>query len=161
MIEYTDEAISQIAKMADGGMRNAITMLDKCLSYSKNVSLENVLEVLGCEDYTTFFHLLFLLQDKNNSCIKIIEQVYDSGKDLKIFIRDFIKFLLDVMKYQIYGDMKFIKIPPNYKDVLDECSKIQELELLSSINNSIKWDSDPKTIIELEMLIYCGGKDEN
>lgn len=161
MIEYTDEAISQIAKMADGGMRNAITMLDKCLSYSKNITLENVLEVLGCEDYTTFFQLLFYLQDKNKDCIKIIEQVYDSGKDLKIFIRDFIKFLLDVMKYQIYGDMQFIKIPPNYKDELDECSKIQELELMSSINNSIKWDSDPKTIIELEILIYCGGKDEN
>ena len=48
--KYEIEALEYIAKLADGGCRDAITMLDKCLAYSKDLTLDNVVKALGTTD---------------------------------------------------------------------------------------------------------------
>ena len=91
-----DEAISYIAKIADGGMRDAITLLDKCLAYSKELTVENVIQALGTVDYEVFFELTDEINNKRaGGVIKVIELVHAGGKDLKQFIKDYLSFLLD------------------------------------------------------------------
>ena len=52
------EALRYISRISSGGMRDAITLLDKCLSLSHDVTLENVLKTIGGEDYSTFITFL-------------------------------------------------------------------------------------------------------
>lgn len=164
-IERFDGALDYIAKVSNGGMRDAITLLDKCLSLSHDISVENVLKTIGAEDYDTFFNFIFALvkQDKQ-ICIDIIEGVYNSGKDVKQFLKDFSKFILDVEKYLIYNNTDYISIPAtdeNIKD-LEELSEhrdeiFKSMDFIVNLNSQLKWENDTRTLTELSILIYCGG----
>lgn len=156
-------ALEYIAKISNGGMRDAITLLDKCLSLSHDLTLENVLAVVGGEDYDTFFEFLSRLCNKEKHSITTIENIYNAGKDVKQFMKDFSKFILEIEKYLIYDSTDYINIPATQENIdklerfmnwRDEVFNI--MELVIGINNQIKWDSDPKTLIELSILVYCG-----
>lgn len=165
IIDYTEDAVDYIAKVSTGGMRDAITLLDKCLSLSHDISIENVLKTIGAEDYDTFFNFIFALvkQDKQ-ICIDIIEGVYNAGKDVKQFLKDFSKFILDVEKYLIYNNTDYISIPAtdeNIKD-LEELSEhrdeiFKSMDFIVNLNSQLKWENDARTLTELSILIYCGG----
>lgn len=157
------DAVDYIAKVSNGGMRDAITLLDKCLSLSNELTLENVLKTIGSESYETFFGFLDQLSLRQADCISYIEEVFNAGKDVKQFMKEFAKFVLDVEKYLIYNKFDYISIPQTQEniDYLEALKDNREgifnvMELVVSINNKIKWDSDPKTLIELEILLYCG-----
>lgn len=154
------EALEYIAKVCNGGMRDAITLLDKCLSLSHDLTLENVLKTIGAEDYTTFITFLSALEGKVKvSAIRIIETVYNAGKDVKQFMKDFAKFILEVEKYALYKNFEYISLPNTLENELEQLiddSLFDVMDFVVSLNSQIKWDSDPKTLIELSIFIYCG-----
>lgn len=157
---YEGKALEYIAKVSNGGMRDAITLLDKCLSLSPDLTLENVLKTIGAEDYDTFILFLTALQNKEKgTAITTIENVYNSGKDVKQFMKDFAKFVLEVEKYALYKNFDYISLPNTFENELEQLiddSLFDVMDFIVLINNQIKWDSDPKTLIELSILIYCG-----
>ena len=159
-IIYTEDAVDYIAKVSTGGMRDAITLLDKCLSLSRTLNLENVLKTIGGEDYSTFITFLYALEEKEKvSAVRIIENVYNAGKDVKQFMKDFAKFILEVEKYTIYGNFDYVNLPNTLESNLEQLNSVDlfnEMDFVVSLNNQIKWDNDPKTLIELSILIYCG-----
>lgn len=158
-IHYDLDAIEYIAKVSSGGMRDAITLLDKCLSLSSDLTLENVLKTIGAEDYSTFITFLSALEGKVKvSAIRIIENVYNAGKDVKQFMKDFAKFILEVEKYALYKNFDYISLPNTLENELEKLiddSLFSVMDFVVSLNNQIKWDNDPKTLIELSILIYC------
>ena len=102
MITYTEDALQYLSRLSEGGMRDAITLLDKCLAYSKDLTVENVVQALGTVDYEVFFELSdAILKRDSANVIKVIETVYADGKDLKQFVKDYLSFLLDINKYDI------------------------------------------------------------
>lgn len=154
------EALEYIAKVCNGGMRDAINLLDKCLSLSHDLTLENVLKTIGGEDYNTFILFLTALQNKERgTAITTIENVYNDGKDVKQFMKDFAKFVLEVEKYALYKNFDYISLPNTLENELEQLiddSLFDVMDFVVSLNSQIKWDSDPKTLIELSILIYCG-----
>lgn len=154
-----EESLRYIAKVANGGMRDAITLLDKCLSLSSDLTIENVLKTIGVEDYGTFIQMLYALVNKDGtSGIQIIEDIYNSGKDVKLFMKEFAKFILEVEKYCMFKSFKYISLPNTMQTEIEElCNEniFDVMELVVDVNNKIKWDSDPKTLIELSILLYC------
>lgn len=154
------EALEYIAKVCNGGMRDAITLLDKCLSLSHDLTLENVLKTIGGEDYNTFILFLTALQNKEKgTAITTIENVYNAGKDVKQFMKDFAKFILEVEKYALYKNFEYISLPNTLENELEQLiddSLFDVMDFVVSLNSQIKWDSDPQTLIELSIFIYCG-----
>lgn len=154
------EALEYIARVSSGGMRDAITLLDKCLSLSPDVTLENVLKTIGAEDYNTFILFLTALQNKEKgTAITTIENVYNAGKDVKQFMKHFAKFVLEVEKYALYKNFYYISLPDTLENELEQLiddTLFNVMDFVVSLNNQIKWDSDPKTLIELSIFIYCG-----
>ena len=148
-----EEALQYIARMSVGGMRDALTMLDKCLAYSNELTIENVVKALGLSDYET-------LTDFLGACVKqdrfykidLINQVYMSGKDLKRFIKDFTDFVVDCCKYNISGE-EYISCP-NTEEITTKFRWVKEdegIKLLSSLiklQAEIKWDTNPKSRVE-------------
>ena len=159
-IHYDFDAIEYIAKVSSGGMRDAITLMDKCLSLSDVLTLENVLKTIGAEDYSTFITFLSALEEKEKEIsIKVVEDVYNSGKDVKQFMKDFAKFVLEVEKYALYKNFNYISLPNNLENELEQLiddSLFDVMDFVVSLNNQIKWENDSKTLIELSILIYCG-----
>lgn len=158
--DWNTEAIEYIAKVSNGGMRDAITLMDKCLSLSSDLTLENVLQTIGGEDYSTFILFLTALQNKEKgTAITTIENIYNAGKDVKQFMKDFAKFVLEVEKYALYKNFNYISLPNTLEDELEQLiddTVFDVMDFIVSLNNQVKWDTDPKTLIELSILIYCG-----
>lgn len=162
MIKYSLDALEYIRKIADGGMRDAITLLDKCIAYSEDVTLENVIKALGTTDYDTMFELTdAILHKKSDVCIRIIETIHLDGKDLKTFIRTYLDFILDVCKYYKIHNFNYMQIPRTYEkrfskysaDDFEYCNDI--LTDIIKLNSDIKWDTNPKTMIEAKLLLLC------
>ena len=157
---YTDEAIQYIAKLADGGMRDAITMMDKCLSLDPDLTIESVVRALGTVDYNTHFELLLKMEmGATDTAVKIIESVYNSGKDLKQFLKQFQYFVLDVCKYKLFRDFKYVSIPAldEYKQKLDDEDfemALEVLEWVRQLNSDIKWESNPKAICQTSIMLF-------
>lgn len=154
------EALEYIAKVCNGGMRDAITLLDKCLSLSHDLTLENVLKTIGTEDYSTFITFLSALEEKEKEVsIKVVEDVYNAGKDVKQFMKDFAKFILEVEKYALYGNFDYVNLPNTLESDLEQLNPVDlfnVMDFVVMLNNQIKWENDAKTLIELSILIYCG-----
>lgn len=163
---YEDAAVQYIAKLADGGMRDAITMMDKCLSLSPDLTVENVVKALGTVDYNIHFDLLFTMETgAKDTAVKIIEDVYNSGKDLKQFVKQFQYFVLDVCKYKMFNDFKYVSIPalPEYKEKLDDEDlemALGVLEWARQLNSDIRWESNPKAMTQTAVVLYKAGEEE-
>lgn len=158
------DALEYIAKIADGGMRDAITMLDKCLAYSTELTVDVVLKALGIADYDVMFELLVALHTKNaETVMKIIDQIYAQGKDLKLFIKTFMDFILDMCKYNVTRSSDFVKIPPSYNleeysyDVYAYCTRL--LDCLISLIEQLRWETAPKSVIESTLMLQCFRED--
>lgn len=161
-IIYDMEALGYIAKLADGGMRDAITLLDKCLSYDLNLSVKTVVESLGTIDYNIMFDLTDNIIDvKADEVVKIIEEAHRSGVDLKQFMKLYMNFLLDAYKYFLMGDFEYLQIPSTYEEALngytdEEYQDIKELlDEIIKLNADIKWEPNPKPLIEATLILLC------
>ena len=153
--EYIDKkAIEYIAKTAHGGMRDGITNLDKVISLaSQKVDSKEVAKILSIADYEALIKVIRNL-NKKDTVIKIINDLYNDGTDLKIFITDFIKFIIELLKSDLIGIDK-TDIPNGYyKDIEALDIKNNYLiysELLSglmNLKNSIIYETYSKPFIE-------------
>ena len=160
-LDWDIHAVDLIAKIADGGMREAITLLDKCLSYSNNLTVQNVINALGVADYDTMFELTAFLSERNiNGMLNLITGVYASGMDLKQFIKDYFEFILDLNTYHKTASMDLIKLPINYEDTIQSLSTTawgtigELLQILVDLMNEIKWVQNPKSIIIARFMLY-------
>lgn len=162
-ITYDIEALEYIAKLADGGMRDAIMKLDTVIGYTTNITLQSVLDCLGITNYE---HLLKIVQGIINKQadepIQIIDKIYRDGKDLKLFVKDLNKFVLDLCKLNITRNKELTMIPT---DIMRQCihiatntSKYDLVDILDGVNNlldKIKYEQNPKNLIESELIILC------
>ena len=158
-----DEALQYIAKVSEGGMRDAISMLDKCLSFTRTLDVSSVVKALGISDYESLNILLaYILCHDSKICIETIEKIYSQGKDLKLFIKQFIQFILDVCKYQIYKSYEYIQIPNTIN--LEEYNKADYIKLIDildeiiELSNQIKYEQNPKVLIESKIIIMNKGE---
>ena len=160
LYSFEDDAVEYIAKLADGGMRDAITMLDKCMSLSREISVLNVVKALGTVNYATHFELLYAATTKQTSIgVTVLESVYNSGKDIKQFIKQFQYFALDVCKFKLFGDFSFTNMPnlPEYEQKMgdedyEECLKV--LDWARQVNADIKWEANPKAFLETSFILF-------
>lgn len=158
---YLSEALEYIAKLSEGGLRDAITLTDKCLSYSTELTVENVVKALGVANYDVMFSLFDSLCAKDTLLtLQQIDSIYTSGIDIKQFIKTFTEFILDVCKYALVKDFGLLKIPNLYKSELDSYGDYEFgvakdlLDLLVKLNAEIKWETSPKSVIEARLYIF-------
>ena len=117
LITYEDEAINYIAKLAQGGMRDAITLLDKALAYSNAVTSENIHVALNLPNYDDYFLLLNYLVKKNNKgIIELINRVYNSGVNYVKWFDGFLSFISNIVKYIYMQNINATMIPSHYQD---------------------------------------------
>ena len=158
--DYTEEVLEYIAKISDGGMRDALANMEKCIDYGP-LNIDNVLECLGSYSHTMFFKLVNAIIDDNEQIVlQIIEDVYNTGSDMKLFIDQFLNFCLDITKYAIFQSTELVKIPSSLEDQLklatnfDNASKTYcyIIDRLLELKNMLKQDTNIKDTVEVFML---------
>ena len=161
MKTITKDSIEYIAKIADGSMRQALTLLDKCSSYSTDLNINNVLSALGNYSYETFFNLInYMIDGLEAPVLKLISDFYDEGNDLKLFVDQFLNFVMDVNKYSLFKTCDVTKIPSSMEDKLigstnfDNAPKYYSYvaDKLLQLKNMLKNDNSPRVTIEIMLL---------
>ena len=159
----TPDALEYIAKLAEGGMRDAITLMDKCLSFG-DLTLENVVQALGVTDYDTMFQLTdAILNTESKKVIEIVENIHAVGKDLKQFVHQYVYFLLDIEKYGVGCPFSLLQVPKldDYVKWFEECGDgdfiyLQTvLKQIIQLNANIKYSVYPKADVEATLLLLC------
>lgn len=120
-ITYDEEALSYLSRLANGGMRDAITMMDKALAFGSNVNSELLEKALDLPNYDDYFNLLNALVKKSNADITaIIDRVYNSGTNFVKWFEGFHSFLCNIVKYVFLKDISRTMIPYHYLDKLQK-----------------------------------------
>lgn len=149
-----------ISRICGGGMRDGISLLEKCASYSTDLSLETALEALGNFSYDVFFNLVNYLIDGNEAkVIETIQNTYNSGKDLKLFVNQFLDFCLDVSKYILCQTMKVTKLPISFEERVkdsinfDNAAKYYDY-ITTSVLNISKEIKDGENLLSLVTILF-------
>ena len=161
LIEYDKAALNYVANLAGGGMRDAITKLDTVLGYTYNITIANVTNCLGITPQSIMLKLIEAIKTNNMAeGLKLVDELYMEGKDLKLFIKDFAIFVLDIIKLAATGNPGPMSEPcvRKVQQVINGSSNNFLLELLEQLNllsANIKYEQNPKFLVESEVLRLC------
>ncbi|WP_139492626.1 DNA polymerase III subunit gamma/tau [Brevibacillus dissolubilis] len=163
-VQAEEQALKLIAKMAEGGMRDALSLLDQVISFSgKQVNTSDVLQITGAVAQTYFSTLARAVAERNVAgVIEQFEQVMVQGKDPEHFMQDFMFY---------YRDMLLLKTAPNLTEILErtlvdeqfaEVAKLYELpvlyetiEVLNQALTQLKWSTHSRVLVEMTLVRLC------
>ena len=162
----TDDALYEIARAAEGAMRDALSLLDVCLSYTDGeVTAQLARDVLGTAGRSAMFEFADALIDGDaGAALTQIDQVMRRGSDPQVFIRDTVAHLRGVMLAGAVreGLSDILEITPEdaarfraQAERTDAEGLNRMLELFVRAEPDTKWASRPRTILELAAVRAC------
>ncbi len=162
-IDAQEKALQYIAKVADGSMRDALSLLDQCVAFhfEKTLTYDNVLEVLGAVDATVFSKLLRCMIAKDMmGCMKTLEEMVIQGRELGQFITDFIWYLRNVLLLKSANDAESMleMSEDNIAQLKEETKMVEEevlmryIRIFSELSNQIKYSNQKRVLIEVAMV---------
>jgi DNA polymerase-3 subunit gamma/tau len=163
-INISDDAASLIAKTADGGMRDALSLLDTCMAYSNDVTLNIVSSAAGIAGRDDLFSLLSAVFDKDSAkAIAVVDSMYAASKDLVKLLSELTVQLRNVMMVKSIPSQKDVLalLPEEVKIIAEIADKlsldeiIDKITTLQKLSGSIASSNDKKTAFELTIIKLC------
>jgi DNA polymerase-3 subunit gamma/tau len=161
-IEITKEALKIIAVLSEGAMRDALSILERCLQEGNNqINEELVKELVGIPklEYISGITESIINYDVDNA-LKVVNEVLKQGKDISNLIWEIIKYFKDILVYktsqtlEIYNEKEITQI----KGLANNVSKERLLQIiydLSNLSNEIKWSSQKELMFQVEIIKLC------
>lgn len=145
-IRIEDNVLEMIANLSDGGLRDAVGMLDKLNAYSNSsITIDDFEKVNGIVSKDQKIQFLNYIQASDiSNTINFLDSIYDNGKDFVLFVQDLLYLCKDlIINYYINNDSQY-----------DSNFLISFSILLNDLLKEIKFSSDIKTIVEIYFLNY-------
>ena len=167
-ITYNDEAINIIVELADGGMRDALSMLDQVLAYSQNtLNTEDVLDIFSLESTSEKIALIqSIISNDVGDVLSRLNKYISKGSDIKRLTNDLIKILKDSLVYSYTANKRLLQLITE-EDALKIVNSLSSVKINDSIEclmNTIKeykTVSDINTTFEITLLKLCTIVGEN
>lgn len=162
-IEAEEKAIRYVAKVADGSMRDALSLLDQCISYylGQKLTYDKVLEVLGAVDVEIFNQLMEYIADNNTmEALKVIDEIIWQGRELSQFVTDFtwyMRNLLLIKSSDVVGDQLDISAENmdsmrHIADNVDINALMRYIRIFSEVANQIRYSTQKRVTVELAVI---------
>lgn len=159
-VKISEEALHQIAISAEGGMRDALSLFDQCISFSQNpeITIDDVLSVSGNISYVKIIELLnsCISKDETNA-ITLLDNIIKEGKEVPRIINDIILFLRDLLLYKnnavleeklMFKNQEFQKLAQN----VEKSVIYHWLDILNDASNQMRFSTQKRAFIELAIL---------
>ena len=165
-LDVEEKAIRYIARAADGGMRDALSLLDQCVAFyvDKKLTYENVLDILGAVDTEVFSRLLRSVADNDIvSCIHLLEEVIAQGRELSQFVTDFTWYMRNLMLAQSSEHPEeFLDVSAeNLARLKEEAHMVRPevlmryIRIFSELSNQMKYSTQKRVLLELAFVKLC------
>ncbi len=165
-IEITEGALNIISVLAEGAMRDALSILERCIQDGDNKIDEDKIRDLVGIPKITFVHSITqaIIEYDIEKALTNTEDILNQGKDLNNFLWEIIKYIKDVLIYKSSGKLDLYSEEEinGIKNIADKVTKDRLVYLiyeLSDLENSIKW-STQKTIMFQAGIIKLCNKEE-
>ncbi|MBO4815535.1 MAG: DNA polymerase III subunit gamma/tau [Clostridia bacterium] len=161
-IEITENALNIIAVLAEGAMRDAISILERCTGEDKGLIDEDyVRELVGIPKLAQIYQIVKAILDENTQeVISVTNSVINEGKDIDNFLWEIIKYIKDMLIYISTGSLELYneQEKEQIKGLVENISKQKLLELiynLSKLANEIKWSSQKTIMFQAGIISAC------
>ena len=159
-LNIEEDALAQIAIHAEGGLRDAISLLDQASSYSpEKITLDDVNQISGAVSAQMLMGLAeALVQGNSTKAIELLDALITEGKEVKKINMNLIEFFRDILMARnlrnldennfLYKDEQFIQL----SKMISNKMTLYILDVLINAANEIKWSNSPKIYLELAFI---------
>ncbi len=165
-IDAEDAALAYVARMADGSMRDALSLLDQCNAFyiGQKLKYENVLDVLGAVDTSVFGSLLKSICGQDVSgVIHLIDEIVMQGRDLTQFVVDFTWYLRNLLMVQSSGDLtdlveasaEQLEVMRQEASGIDASVLMRYIRIFSDLSGQVRYSTQKRVLVEVALIKLC------
>lgn len=160
-VQCDDKALHIIARAAEGGMRDALSLLDQAISFSEDtVTTEDALTVTGSVSQSLLNQLAASLMGKNvATALGIVEELLSQGKDPVRFIEDFILYYRDMLLFKaapkLEETFERVMLDQEFQELAEKTSSeliYQLIEVLNKTQQEMRWTNHPRIFLEVAIV---------
>ncbi|MDR7869756.1 MAG: DNA polymerase III subunit gamma/tau [Tissierellaceae bacterium] len=167
-IEVDDEVLNLIARNSDGAMRDALSLLDKCISFSEDkIDYEDAISILGMVNKDLIFEFINDIKDKNlEKSLMSIDEIIQNGKDIHQFIKDIIVHFRNLMVVKSSNNPNNILDIDDVDDYMSQSKTmdmdyiLKALEIFTLAESQAKWSTQPRILLEMATIKLVNADDE-
>lgn len=161
-IEITEEALNIIAVLSEGAMRDALSILERCIQDGENkIDEDKIKDLVGIPKITYIHNIMeSVIQYDVDKALENVDTVLQEGKDINNLLWEIIKYVKDILVYKaskkadLYNKEELDKI----KALSEMISKERLVDLiyqLSELENEIKWSTQKTIMFQAGMIKLC------
>lgn len=171
-VTIEDNAIDYIVRISDGAMRDALSILDQCISYyyGEVITLDKVLEISGSVDDGVFFALTDALNNSSSSkCMDIIEEIIQNGRDINQFISEIIlHWRNELIAISVDGNSNVLDASVDtimkYMEqgrIVGYDTLMKLIEVFSQLQGQLKYAFNNRILFEVCCIKFCNATESN
>ena len=164
-IQITKEALNVIAVLSEGAMRDALSILERCVQDGENNIDDNkIKDLVGIPKLTYVYNITkAIIEHDIDTALTNMQQVLDEGKDINNFLWEIIKYIKDILlfktncKLDLYSQNEIEDI----KSISNELTKERAINLiyeLSKLDENMKWSNQKTIIFEAGIIKLCSNE---
>ncbi len=166
-IDLTEEGATLIAKAAQGGMRDAISLMELCAGSHTTITGELVNSILGTSPYDKMCTVARNIAEKKYSALfDTVNDIVVSSKDVLVFFADLTAFYRDMMVQKSSGNAKYLDLLPQEARLLEETASLFNMATLiyhaslldEAYSNMMRNPSSKRLIAEITLMKMCDPK---
>lgn len=165
-IEAEEKAVQYVAKAGDGSMRDALSLLDRCIAFylGEKLTYDKVLEVLGAVDVEIFSKLFrAIVTNSVKECMVILEELVVRGRELGQVITDFTWYLRNLLLVKTSEDASnVVDVSTEHYQVMKEEAGMTDVEviiryirIMSELSNQVRYATQKRVLIEVALIKLC------
>lgn len=165
-IEAERQALTYIARQADGALRDGLSLLEQCVSFyfGEELTYENVLKVLGAVDHAVYHELMNALAESQvEGVIRVVANMVEQGKDLTQFVNEFVWYLRNLLVVKTADEVgQLIDMSAeNRQELKEQADKVETemifryIRVLSSLANDMKYSNNKRVMLEVALIKLC------
>ncbi len=162
-IDIEDEALHYIARVGDGSMRDAVSLLDQCsaFQFDRRIKYDDALNILGAVDTSVFSDIICALHDKEiKAILDIVSKVIEQGREIGQFLSDLIMYIRNLLLCKSVDDLN--GLVDMSKENLQKLKKdstlfstvelLRFVRLLSELSNQMRYSSQKRILLETTLM---------
>lgn len=161
-IDISAEGLAAIARIADGALRDATSLLDQCSAgLSGRIEKDDVLRLSGMvqDEFIADFTEALFDQDLSK-LLRAVEELQMSGRNIRRFLQDFIRTLRNLLVCKLSQDPstlpelsdKDLKRLQNLSARISRPALMGLIVRMSALDNDLRWAGDPRTSLEIALI---------
>ncbi len=164
-LEIDKKALKLISTMADGAMRDALSIMDQCTTSGKDsITYDDVISISGISDYEFIAQIVeAIAQREIVKILELVEKLVMDGKDMKHFLSELIHYYRNLLIVKLVAEPeKIVDLSEGaFKDMKKLCTLVNvdgitfNIRQLSALEGELKWTTQPRILLEVALIALC------